>query len=72
MCGAALRLLGGSQGGGMGPFLPVSVTWESAGMGVGPALRGLQGSCALLGTKFLTALESLVTPWGAAGGVISQ
>lgn len=35
MCGVALRLLGGSQGGGMGPFLPVSVTWEIAGDGGG-------------------------------------
>lgn len=42
------------------------------GVGVGHAVCGLQGSCALLGTKFLTALESLVTPWGATGGVISQ
>lgn len=40
MCGAALRLLGGSQGGGTGPFLPVSVTWEVAGQGWGMLFVG--------------------------------
>lgn len=40
MCGAALRLLEGSQGGGTEPFLPMSVTWEVAGQGWGVLFVG--------------------------------